>query len=221
VSDEPEGRVKSRGGFTIPNVLAVFRLLASPGLVFLGAAERRTGLLLLFLLLTATDWIDGKLAVWLDQRTALGSRLDSLGDGVMYGSLLLGLGLLMGDRIVAEWPWIAPACLTYLASLGAGVLKFGALPSYHTAQAKASWLLALLSGVAILVQGWIWPLRVTALAVTATNVEALLITRALDRPREDVPSIFHLPSGEGEPEEAAPEHGAPEDGAPEDGEAGG
>lgn len=177
---------------TLPNVLAVFRLLASPALVFLGALGLDLELLLLFLVLTASDWLDGKLASWLDQRSELGARLDSVSDVVMYGSLLLGLVLLLGERILAEWPWIAPPCLTYGLSIAASLLKFGRLPSYHTRQAKVSWLLALVASVALLLEGWMWPLRVTAAAVTSTNVEAVLITRLLDRPREDVGSVVRV-----------------------------
>lgn len=188
-ADRGEGGREGRS-LTLPNVLAALRLLASPGLIYLGAAGRNGGLLALFLALTASDWLDGKLAVWLDQRTTLGARLDSAGDAVMYGSLLLGLALLPGWPILGEWPWIAPACLTYLLSMTAGLLRFGRLPSYHTRQAKVSWFMALVATVAILLEGWLWPLRLTALAVTSTNLEAVLITRTLERPREDVSSLL-------------------------------
>ncbi|NIP58856.1 MAG: CDP-alcohol phosphatidyltransferase family protein, partial [Gemmatimonadetes bacterium] len=81
---------RRRSFFTIPNVLSGIRILGAPGLVILGGTGRGDPFLALFLFLMATDWIDGKLAIWLDQRSSLGARIDSAADVVMYGSLLVG-----------------------------------------------------------------------------------------------------------------------------------
>lgn len=196
MSDGPdEGR--SRDLLTVPNALGALRLVASPLLVPLGATGRETAFLLLFLTLTFTDWVDGKLAIWLEQRSATGARLDSLADGVMYASLLLGLGWLEGPVLVEEWPWIAAGVGSYAVSCGVSVWKFGSVPSYHTRTAKASWFLSLAAVVALLLGEWVWPLRVAALAVTVTNVEGVLVTRILERPREDVSSLADVLRREG------------------------
>lgn len=187
-SADPSGRF-----LTLPNVLGLIRLVGSPGLVVLAAAGRETAFLLLFLVLTFTDWIDGKLAKWLDQRSALGARLDTAADGAMYGALLIGLGLLKADVFVAEWPWIAAGCAAWALSAGVSLVRFGRVPSYHTRLAKTSWLLALATVVALFTVGWVWPLRATAAAVTLTNLEATLISLKLRERRVDVSSIFALP----------------------------
>lgn len=186
---------RRRSLLTIPNVLSAIRILGAPGLVFLGGTGRGDEFLALFLFLMATDWIDGKLAVWLDQRSSLGARLDSAADIVMYGSLLVGLVWLEGSILAGEWPWIAAGCASWALSALAGLMKFGKLASYHTRLAKASWLLALLATLALL--GWemIWPFRAAAASVTLTNLEGLAITSVLSESRTDVPSVFQALGG--------------------------
>ena len=177
---------------TVPNVLGAVRLLGSPWLVLLGMADRETAFLVLFLFLTFTDWIDGKLAGWLDQRSRIGPRLDTLADVTMYVALLVGLVVLEGDLILDEWPWIVAGCASYLLSVLVAAWKFGTVPSYHTRAAKVSWLLALVAALVVLLADLAWPLRIAAGVVVLTNLEAVAITARLDRPREDVASILEL-----------------------------
>lgn len=192
-----------RSILTLPNMLGVVRLLASPGLVVLAVAGAGMPFLLLFLALEATDWLDGKLAVYLDQRTTFGSRLDTVADMTMYGALLVGLVVLEGETFLAEWLWMAPALLGFAVSWGLSFWKFGVLPSYHAWSAKVSWLLAVLAAVALLAFDRVWPVRVAAAVVTLANLEAIALTLRLDRPRSDVGSVFttkgngDVQSGEG------------------------
>lgn len=178
--------------WTAPNILGFVRILASPGLVVLSLGEASTAFLGLFLVLEATDWLDGKLAVKLDQRTNFGARLDTVADLTMYGALLVGLVILEGGTFLEEWLWMAPAVAGYAVSWGLSFWKFGTFPSYHAWTAKMSWLLAILAALALLLLDRVWPLRVAAVAVTIANLEAVALTHRLRRPRSDVPSIFSL-----------------------------
>lgn len=193
----------NRAILTLPNMLGVVRLLASPGLVVLAVAGAGTPFLVLFLALEATDWLDGKLAIRLDQRTTFGARLDTVADMTMYVALLVGLVVLEGETFVAEWAWMAPALVGFAVSWGLSFWKFGVLPSYHAWSAKVSWLVAVLAAVALLAFDRVWPVRVAAAVVTLANVEAIVLTMRLDRPRSDVRSIFDtkengdVESGEG------------------------
>ncbi|MDX1566853.1 MAG: CDP-alcohol phosphatidyltransferase family protein [Longimicrobiales bacterium] len=177
---------------TLPNVLGMVRLLLSPGLIVLGALGDGMPFLILFLFLEGTDWLDGKLAIRLNQRTRFGARLDTVADMTMYGALLVGLVLLEGQTFLEEWPWMLPAVVGFAASWSLSFWKFGVLPSYHAWSAKLSWLLAVLAAVALLAFDRIWPVRVAAMAVTLANVEAIALTLRLDRPRSDVRSIFSM-----------------------------
>jgi CDP-diacylglycerol--glycerol-3-phosphate 3-phosphatidyltransferase len=177
---------------TVPNMLASGRLVGAPFLIVLALLGQNTPVLVLFLVLEASDWLDGKLAMWLDQRTTIGARLDTVADLAMYGALLVALLILEGELMMAEWPWWTPALVAYGLSWAFSLHKFGKLPSYHTRSAKFSAFLALVSAVALLAAGEAWPLRVTAVVVTLANLEAMLITRKLATPRPDVSSIFTL-----------------------------
>ena len=155
----------------------------------MAAAKQPLPFLLLFLVLAATDWLDGKLAAWFDQRSTLGSRLDSLADAAMYGALLVGAGWLKADRVGGEYGWIAAALLVYVLSCTLALAKFGRLPSYHTRTAKFAWLLTVTAAVVLLLDGPVWPLRVAMLAVLIANLDAILVTVLLRRCETDVASF--------------------------------
>lgn len=184
---------------TLPNLVASLRLAGAPALVLLAAADRATPVLLLFLFLEVTDWLDGTLARALRQRSRFGARLDSVADLAMYAGFLVALGMLEGAVLLAEWRWMVAPVAGYGVSWTASLVKFGRFPSYHTWSAKISSVLALTSAVALLALEEVWPLRVTACVVTLANVEAVLITLKLSSPRTDVPSIVTIrgtPSGD-------------------------
>lgn len=176
--------------WTIPNTLCAARLVGSFGLVPLAVADQPVWMLALFLTLMATDWIDGKLAVWLDQRSSFGARLDSVADAVMYGALLLATVWLYGRVLLAEWLWIGLGLGTYVASCAAALTRFRRLPSYHTRTAKVAWLLMAVAAVALFI-GWsVWPLRIAMLGVAIANLEAVAITLILPHRQTDVISLF-------------------------------
>lgn len=143
-----------------------------------------------------TDWLDGKLATLLDQRSVLGARLDSWADAALYTALLFGALWLHGRTTLAsELLWIIPAVATYAISTATGFWKYRRWPSYHTRAAKTSWFLILV-GAVCLFGGWsLWPLRIALFATTLTNLEALLITILSPTWRADVGSVFEVLSG--------------------------
>ncbi len=179
----------------LPNAITSVRLAIAPALAVLALAGRSDLFLYLFLALEATDWLDGKLAVLLDQRSELGARLDSIADMVMYGLLLGGLAVLEWEVLLGEWPWIALVPATYAASWLLSLTKFGQMPSYHTLTAKASYFLVIGATVGLLALDLVWPVRVAAAAAALTNLEAVSITLVLESPRSDVASVLTVLDG--------------------------
>jgi hypothetical protein len=96
-----------------------------------------------------------------------------------------------GDSLQSELVWIGAALITYLISTAAGFWKYRHWPSYHTRAAKISWFLTAVAVVAIFSDWNLWPLRLAAVVVTITNIEALLITIVSPVWRADVSSIYH------------------------------
>jgi phosphatidylglycerophosphate synthase len=109
---------------TIPNLLCLVRLAGSFILVPIAWQGRNEVFLWCFIFLAMTDWVDGKLAILLNQRTVLGARLDSWADAALYVALLFGVVTLYGDSLRSELAWIASALVTYLISITAGFWKY-------------------------------------------------------------------------------------------------
>ena len=177
---------------TVPNVICFIRLVGSFVLLGFAFAGWRYGFVGLFLALSLSDWIDGKLARWLHQRSEFGARLDSAADAALYVGLLGGMVVLCWDRLQPEIPWLAMGLGSYAMTTGAGLLKYGRVPSYHTYGAKFTQWLALIAGLCFILDWAVWPLRLAMISVTLTNIEATLITCVLKEWQADVLTLFHV-----------------------------
>jgi cardiolipin synthase (CMP-forming) len=179
----------------LPNLLAGIRLVGSVAAIGVVLAERPLAFLLLLGFLMLTDWLDGKLAILLEQQTTFGAQLDSLADAAMYAVTLFGCLWLRFDLVRQEAYWIVIALISYAITSLAGLLKFGRIPSYHTRAAKSCWLLVGIAVVALFLgkadSAWTaWPLRVASMGVTLTNLEATAITVILPEWRANVSSFW-------------------------------
>jgi CDP-diacylglycerol--glycerol-3-phosphate 3-phosphatidyltransferase len=171
---------------TIPNILCAIRFCGAWCLLILAALDRPSLVLGLFLFLTATDWVDGKIAVLLNQRSKIGPKLDTIADVTMYGCLLIAIIVLYTDTLQSEVVLIVLALVSYAVSCMVSWRKFKVMPSYHTRAAKTCWFLALVAVIALFTQWSIWPLRIALVGVMLTNLEAILITRNLTEPRSNI-----------------------------------
>lgn len=177
--------------FTIPNLICGIRLAGSFVLVVIARLDQQQVFLWFFLFLAMTDWLDGKLAIFLNQRSVFGARLDSWADTALYSALLLGAVMLRGETLCSELFMIIPAVLTYVISTAAGFWKYDRWPSYHTRAAKTSWLLIIAGATGLFMDWSLWPLRIALAAVTITNIESILITIISPTWRANVTSIYH------------------------------
>jgi CDP-diacylglycerol--glycerol-3-phosphate 3-phosphatidyltransferase len=175
--------------WTIPNLLCAIRLAGTLPLLVLAWFEQTIWFIVLFLLLFATDLIDGRIARWLRQFSSLGARLDSVADIALFAALLIGSALLVPEYLVQECLWIAAPIAAYAVSCLAALIKFRRPPTYHTRLAKLSTYLVVLSSILVLAGVSPWPLRCTLLLVTLVNIEATAITFVLPRWQTDVISL--------------------------------
>jgi CDP-diacylglycerol--glycerol-3-phosphate 3-phosphatidyltransferase len=87
--------------WTLPNALSVLRLLGVPLFLWLLLGPEADGWALVVLIVSGfTDWLDGKLARWLNQGSKLGALLDPAADRLYIVAALVALAL---RDIVPVW----------------------------------------------------------------------------------------------------------------------
>ena len=87
--------------WTLPNALSLLRLLGVPVFLWLLLGPEADGWAVAILMVSGfTDWLDGKLARWLDQGSRLGALLDPAADRLYIVSTLIALAL---REIVPVW----------------------------------------------------------------------------------------------------------------------
>jgi len=183
-SPEKENRI-----WTVPNGVCAFRLAGVAPLLWTAQQGHRTAFLWILVALLLSDWVDGKLAILLDQRTVVGARLDSAADGLLYLAVALSFWWLEKAVVRAHAPWILGALGSWIVSAAVTLIRFHRLPSYHTWTAKSSWfllggatLLLLVTRNALLLP---WALGLVILS----NLEDVAIGLALPRWQADVRSL--------------------------------
>lgn len=177
--------------WTVPNALCFLRLGGALFLLFIAWLGHNEVFLWTFLFLAMTDWFDGKLAILLNQRTVIGARLDSWADASLFVALLYGLLAMYRDVLLQDLPLVITAVGGYLASTAAGFWKYGRWPSYHTRAAKTCWFFSTVAVIALFLDYASWPLTVALVAITLTNIEAIVITAISPQWQANVPSVYH------------------------------
>ena len=83
-----------RQAFNVPNLLSLLRLAGVPVFLWLLLGPKEDGWALALLVFSAlTDWLDGKLARWLNQGSRLGALLDPAADRLYIVCTLVALAL--------------------------------------------------------------------------------------------------------------------------------
>lgn len=177
--------------WTVPNLLCYLRIVGLGPLLWAAWNGHRQLTFWVLVVLLSSDWLDGKLARWLDQRTVFGARLDSVADAVLYVATSVAFWWLESDAIRHLWPWFLAVLATWTLSAVVGLLRFRKLPSYHTRAAKICWLAVSIGALHWLATGdpllvpWVLGL------VVLTNLEAVAVGFLLPSWQADVPSFWH------------------------------
>ncbi|MGV9298199.1 MULTISPECIES: CDP-alcohol phosphatidyltransferase family protein [Amycolatopsis] len=112
VPDEPKTEPSLwRQALTVPNLLSLLRLAGVPVFLWLLLGPKEDGWALALLIFSAlTDWLDGKLARWLDQMSRLGQLLDPAADRLYILATLVAFLI----RDIIPWWVVVPLVLREL-----------------------------------------------------------------------------------------------------------
>ena len=189
---EPRDAKYKNSIITIPNLICFGRAIGSIGLIWIALKGWPYWFAGVYAVLNLSDFVDGKLARWLKQRSDFGARLDSFADSTLYGALIAGALILSWNMLQHELAWLIVGVISYVATSSYGLIKFGRIPSYHTFGAKKTQWLALIAGVSLILEWSAWPMRICVIALVLTNIEAMAITHVLKEWRADVLTLFHV-----------------------------
>ena len=126
---------------TIPNILSISRLVLIPAMLipaYLIDDEpyARLVFLIMFIVIGITDKLDGTLARYLNQTTALGAKLDTIADMVFYPLIALWLYRFESGVVGDWWNLVYFLLALYFFKMVTGKIKFGYVPAFHTIGAK-------------------------------------------------------------------------------------
>jgi CDP-diacylglycerol--glycerol-3-phosphate 3-phosphatidyltransferase len=177
---------------TLPNLLSLLRLILAPLMLLSAFAGERRLFLIILSLAWLSDWLDGLLARVTQQVTSLGSKLDSLGDLVLYIVLPIGIYLLWPKVVEDEVYTILVGLFAYFVAHAFALMKFGQLAGYHMWSAKITAVLLAVGLLLMLGAGIYWLFRLAVFSLLISACESILITLKLQSFRNDIPTVFSL-----------------------------
>ena len=104
---------------SIPNIITIIRILLTPVFVILLLKDLFPMALIVFAVAGISDGLDGFIARYFNQRTALGAWLDPIADKLLLVSAFVGLAIL---DVVPPWVAVIVIARDVIISLGIAVL---------------------------------------------------------------------------------------------------
>lgn len=170
----------------LANGLTLSRIVLSCALIFV--LNRPAVFIVIYTLAGITDVLDGRIARRTNTVSAIGAKLDSLADLLMFGVATLALARWAGEAMRVVWPYLAGAIAIRAASSIYGAFKFRTVAMIHTWGNK-------IAGSLVFAAPWImfatghppWILIALCIVSAASAAEELLIhltSRKLDLNRK-------------------------------------
>lgn len=192
------GAAPDHGVWTIPNMISGLRILGVPLFLYLILGPQADGWALAVLLISGgTDWLDGKLARWLNQMSRFGALLDPIADRLY----MIAIPLAFAARGIIPW-WLVAILLVREALLGLTlpVYKSRGLgpPEVHYLGKAATFTLMIAlpvmlagfgeSAVSVALHPWGWALMIWGVVLYVWTgilylAQAVRMARALPRVR--------------------------------------
>jgi len=177
----------SISNITIPNILSSYRILVFPLLLFFifSGAERLFALFLVINLIS--DILDGLIARTFNMKTAIGARLDSIGDIGTYIAAICGVAIFkwqdLSTNITPFYVFIGMYTAMYIVSF----IKFRKVPSLHLYTFKtAGYIQGIFFAVLFLDGFYLWLYYLAMAWGLVAIVEEILVLLVLKSLESDV-----------------------------------
>lgn len=174
------------------NGITLYRVLAAPFLLGLLLSGPPIWFKWMVALSFFTDMIDGVLARLFRVNSALGARLDSIGDDLTVLITTAGLLMIRPDLLTEQWMWLLPLALLFLIQTTYALYRYKRISSFHTRLAK---LAALAQGLFLLTFWFFdtihYPLFYTAVVITMLELaEEIVLVAWFKEWTTDVKGIY-------------------------------
>ena len=174
------------------NLITIYRIVTAPVLLILIFTGDYAVFKWMLLISFSTDLIDGYLARKYKVNSALGAKLDSIGDDLTVLVAIVGLFVLKFDFIKEQLFIVIVLLSLYCAQVLFSFYRYGKISSFHTYSAKLS---ALLQGIFLLsfffFETPIYPLFYLASLVTFIQlVEETILVFILPKWENDVKGVY-------------------------------
>ncbi len=175
----------------VPNAISMARIFATPVLIFLALTDREDAYTWLLLAALISDIVDGLIARTFSITSRLGSRLDTLGDTLLWPAAIFGIWIFHPEVMTEHWPVIALVLGLWAIEMIVAWLRYGKLTSFHAYTIRVS-----VYGLGIfIVSLFLWGLQPWLLYVASAfnmlgNVESLIIMALLPEWTSDVRGLY-------------------------------
>lgn len=175
----------------IPNTLSWLRIILAASLLPVALTGHPHLFLGVLGCAFVSDAMDGFLARRLEASTELGRRLDSWGDYVLVATVLPGLVILWPDVMRREALWFFVAIVAYFLPMAWSLIRWHALPGFHTWAAKALAVAMAIALPVMLLGGPPQPVRVICALQVIAALEEFAIIRLLPGWSGSIPTLIH------------------------------
>lgn len=173
----------------LANIISMSRIIIS--IIMLYFYKNELLFITLYLTCGLSDVVDGYIARKTNTHSSIGAKLDSLGDFIMFGIIIIIILIKSGDRIVAFFPWIIIIALIRCINLIIGAYKYHSFVSLHTLGNKFTGFLVFIVPLLFVIfhtTKIFWPVCIIALLSAIEEGIIHLTSHKLNLNRK---SIFH------------------------------
>ncbi len=116
----------------LPNLISAARIVSVPVLVVLAFLNKEETFKWLFLAALLSDIADGLIARSLNVTSALGTKLDSIGDALLTVAAIYGIVVFHQEFVNNYMTWFAVVAGLWVLTILISFLRYGRLASFHS-----------------------------------------------------------------------------------------